>query len=68
MRRNHTQDTVTADELAAMRWWIDDVGFRDLTETETAAADLSDQEVLDGVAHHHVGGIEKFLEFYREDG
>ncbi len=51
----------TADELTAMRNWLDDSCRQSLADQGLTASDLSDEDVVIGISTHHIGGTEQFL-------
>jgi len=60
-------DHYTADELAAMRAWIEDACTQALEDVGLTVDDLDDEDVVIGVANHHFGGINGFLDVLYAD-
>lgn len=50
----------TPSELQEMRACIDDSSWTDLEEAGLTAADLDDDEVLDGIERHYEGGLDQW--------
>jgi hypothetical protein len=63
MPKNRTNQ-YTAEELDAMRDWIDDACHQALADEGLTADDLTDEDVVIGVNTHHVGGVATFLEYF----
>lgn len=55
-------DQYTADELDAMREFIENACSQSLEDVGLTVDDLDDQQVIEGVARHHYGGINGFLD------
>lgn len=57
-------DQYTAEELDAMRAFLEDACSQALADEGLEVDDLSDEDVVIGVNTHHVGGVATFLDFF----
>lgn len=55
-------DQYTADELAAMRTWTEDAATEEIERYGLTVDDLSDEDIVIGVANNYEGGIKTFLD------
>lgn len=55
-------DQYTADELAAMRAWTEDAGAEEIEHYGLTVDDLSNEDIVIGVANNYEGGIQAFLD------
>jgi hypothetical protein len=57
----------TADELDAMRDWLDDACRQSLADEGFTVDDLDDEDVLIGINTHHIDGIRGFLNLFHDE-